>query len=118
MNAAVERGEDPTFPASSEFITNVKFADDATITLGSKADARVKLHELGHADGYARHPIEYRKDLSTPEKKKPHDERAGEKKANDYRDHQKTSFDNKHTVSDLYQSLGSLVAFSSFLRGL
>jgi len=110
-------GQDPTWPATGDFVTSAKYKNDATIIIGPNADDKVKMHELGHADEYARHPTEYAKDQSDSAKKdKAHDRQPAEIKANQYRDRQKYNTNGTTTFHSRYQRLDDFLAAAASWR--
>jgi hypothetical protein len=109
-------GQDPTWPATGDFVTSAKYKNDATIIIGPNADAKVKIHELGHADVYARHPTEYTKDQSNQEMKKKHDARSGEQKADEYKNRQRYNTNGTTTFHSRYERFDDFLEFATFWR--
>jgi len=62
LKSALARGEVDVFmPETAKYLSTIKFRNDAEIEIRKGETERTKLHELGHADHYARDPLGYYK---------------------------------------------------------
>ncbi len=59
MDAKIKQGAAVFFDSTPEYVTGVTYSKNTTISLVKAADAQAKLHELGHADQFARDRLQF-----------------------------------------------------------
>jgi hypothetical protein len=102
-------------PANCDFVTSIKFKNDATITIGPDAKEEDFLHELGHADQFAHNPLQFVKDQSEKATKgKEHDKQPAEIYANNYAGRQKHRTKAKpFDIRAFYERFDEFLGFST-----